>query len=58
MVQGRKDRQANALKRLNAQLAANTKPEKVNGKTTSKMVELSESDKKRINNEIKILEHS
>ena len=44
-----------ARKRLEAQLQAGKKPEKINGKTTSKMVALNESDKKRINEQIEKL---
>jgi len=40
---------------LEEQLKRGTKPEKVEGKTTSKMIPLTEGDKNRINKEIEIL---
>ena len=49
------NRRKNAKASLEEQLKRNTKPEKVNGKTTSKMTPLTEGDKKRINKEIEIL---
>jgi len=49
------NRRKNAKASLEEQLKRNTKPEKVNGKTTSKMIPLTEGDKKRINKEIEIL---
>ena len=45
-------RRASAKSLLEAQLARGTKPEKINGKTTSKMIPLSEADKARITREI------
>lgn len=42
---------------LEAQLLKGTKPEKVNGKTTSKMIPLTEGDKTRIKKDIEILSH-
>lgn len=54
-AQGKKRRRDSALKLLQTQLKKGTKPEKVNGKTTSKMVELTEGDKKRIKNEVERL---
>ena len=48
-------RRKNAKTVLEEQLVRGTKPEKVNGKTTSKMIPLTEGDKKRINKEIEIL---
>lgn len=51
-TQPMKVRRDGAKERLEAQLKAGTKPEKLNGKTTSKMVQLTEADKKRINSEI------
>ena len=50
-------RRANAKEVLEAQLVRNTKPEKVNGKTTSKMIPLTEGDKTRIKKDIEILSH-
>ena len=51
-TQPMKSRREGAKERLEAQLKAGTKPEKVDGRTTSKMVQLTEADKKRINFEI------
>jgi len=48
-------RRKNAKTVLEEQLVRGTKPEKVNGKTTSKMIPLTEGDKKRINKEIETL---
>ena len=48
-------RRANALKVLDVQLKRGTKPEKVNGKTTDKMVPLTEYDIKRITKEMETL---
>ena len=48
-------RRANAFKVLEAQLKRGTKPEKVNKKTTSKMVPLTEGDIKRIQKEMEVL---
>jgi len=44
-----------AKKALEAQLVRGTKPEKINGKTTSKMVSLTDGDKTRIKREIDVL---
>jgi len=52
---GIKMRREGAKKVLEAQLKRGTKPEKINGKTTDKMIPLSPADIKRINNEIEIL---
>ena len=51
-------RRTNAKAVLEAQLLRGTKPEKVNRKTTSKMIPLNEGDKTRINKEIEILSTS
>ena len=48
-------RRKNAKIDLEEQHVRVTKPEKVNGKTTSKMIPLTEGDKKRINKEIETL---
>jgi len=48
-------RRKNAKIVLEEQLVRGTKPEKVDGKTTSKMVTLTDKDKTRINKEIDIL---
>jgi hypothetical protein len=48
-------RKEGAKKRLEEQLKRDSKPEKVNGKTTKKLIPLSDSDKIRIKNEIEIL---
>ncbi len=45
-------RRESAKARLEAQLERGTKPEKIDGKTTSNMVALSDVDKKRIEREI------
>lgn len=45
----------NAKEALETQLVKGTKPEKVNGKTTTKMIPLTDGDKTRINKEIEIL---
>jgi len=52
---GIKLRRQGALGRLEAQLKAGTKPEKINGKTTANMIPLTEGDKKRIAKEIESL---
>ena len=48
-------RRARAFKVLEAQLKRGTKPEKVNKKTTDKMVSLTEGDIKRITKEMEVL---
>jgi hypothetical protein len=48
-------RRDGARKALEAQLVRGTKPEKINGKTTSKMVALTDGDKTRIKREIEVL---
>jgi len=53
--QGNKLRRRSALTLFDEQLKRGTKPEKVEGKTTAKMIPLTEIDKKRINKEIEIL---
>lgn len=49
---GIKSRQDRAKKMLEEQLKRGTKPEKINGKTTSHMVSLTSGDIARIKNEI------
>lgn len=49
---GIKNRRESAKKLLEAQLIRGTKPEKVNGKTTSKMIPLTRDDISRIHREI------
>lgn len=49
---GIRTRRASAKNLLEAQLARGTKPEKINGKTTSNMIPLTEGDKSRINREM------
>jgi hypothetical protein len=51
-------RRESARKALEAQLVRGTKPEKINGKTTSNMVALTDGDKKRIEREIETLSKS
>ena len=52
---GIKMRRDNAFKMLEAQLTRGTKPEKINGKTSSKMIPLTDGDKKRISAEMTTL---
>jgi len=52
------NRRKNAKTVLEEQLKRGTKPEKVNGKTTTNMVPLTDGDKKRIDNEIETLSKS
>lgn len=47
-----------AKKRLEEQLKRDNKPEKINGKTTKKLIPLTDSDKTRIKNEIDVLNKS
>jgi len=49
------NRRKNAKAALEEQLKRGTKPEKINGKTSSTTIPLTEGDKKRIANEIEIL---
>jgi hypothetical protein len=49
---GIRTRRISAKNLLEAQLTKGTKPEKINGKTTSNIIPLSEGDKKRISREI------
>jgi hypothetical protein len=48
-------RRESAKAMLEAQLKRGTKPEKINGKTTTNMVALTDADKKRIQREIDVL---
>jgi hypothetical protein len=48
-------RRNNAKTMLEEQLVRNTKPEKINGKTTTNMIPLTEGDKTRIRKDIEIL---
>lgn len=48
-------RRESAKKMLEAQLIRGTKPEKINGKTTSNMITLTEGDKTRIKREIEAI---
>jgi len=52
---GKKVRRRSALVLLEEQLKRGSKPEKVDGKTTTKMIALTDADKKRIENQIEIL---
>jgi HAMP domain-containing protein len=56
MTSKQRKRKISALERLKKQLKSGVKPKKVDGKTTNKNVELSESDVKRIENQINVLE--
>lgn len=49
------ERRAGALARLESQQSSGVKPEKIDGKTTGKMVKFTEKDTKRIEREITIL---
>jgi hypothetical protein len=49
---GIRTRRASAKNLLEEQLTRGTKPEKINGKTTSNMIPLTEKDKSRISREI------
>ena len=51
-------RREGARKALEAQLVRGTKPEKINGKTNSKMVALTDGDKTRIKREIDVLSNA
>lgn len=53
---GIRTRRASAKGLLEAQLLRGTKPEKINGKTTSNMIPLTEKDKTRINREIESID--
>ena len=52
---GHNVRRTSAKSLLEAQLKSGVKPEKVNKKTTTNMVELTPADKKRIEKELEIL---
>jgi hypothetical protein len=52
---GIKLRRASAKARLEEQLKRGTKPEKINGKTTAKMIPLTPADITRINREIEAI---
>jgi hypothetical protein len=54
----REERQNYALVKLQEQLQVGTKPEKIEGKTTSNQVPLTDKDKVRIEKEIKILSNN
>ena len=45
-------RRESAKRLMEAQLLRGTKPEKINGRTTSNMVPLTDADKTRINKEL------
>lgn len=52
---GIKSRRERAFKMLEAQLKRGTKPEKINGKTTSTMIPLTDGDKARIKREMEAI---
>jgi hypothetical protein len=52
---GKRIRRESAKKLLEAQLKRGTKPEKINGKTTSKMIPLTRDDINRIHGEIEAI---
>ena len=56
MTSQQRVRKISALERLEAQLKSKMKPQRVDGKTTTKKIPLSESDEKRIKAEIAVLE--
>jgi len=49
------NRRKTARLSLEEQLKRGTKPEKINGKTTSTLIPLTEGDKKRIDKELEVL---
>lgn len=53
---GNKKRQKSALTLRVEQLKSGKKPEKIDGRTTNKQIELTDSDRNRIKNEIEVLE--
>ena len=53
---GNKKRQRSALALRVEQLKSGRKPEKIDGRTTNKQIELTDSDKNRIKKEIEVLE--
>ena len=55
MKAGRTERRQGVLARLEAQLKSGKKPEKVNKKSTGKMIEIGDKDKSRITAEIEVL---
>jgi len=52
-----RNRRTRAFQRLESQLNTGNKPEKIEGRTTSKQIPLNESDKKRISKELDILKN-
>lgn len=54
---GIKSRRDRAKKMLEEQLIRGTKPEKINGKTTSKMIPLTQGDIVRIKKEIESIDN-
>jgi len=56
-ITGIKMRRESAKKMLEEQLKRGTKPEKINGKTISNMVALTDTDKKRIQREIENIDN-
>jgi hypothetical protein len=52
---GKRVRRETAKKLLEAELTRGTKPEKVNGKTTTNMVPLTEKDKTRIKHDLEAI---
>ena len=54
-IAGQKNRKEGAKKRLEAQLKQGNKPEKIDGKTTKRLIPLTDADKTRINREIEAL---
>jgi hypothetical protein len=56
MKSGQSERRQRVLDFLKHQLEVGKKPEKVNGKTATKLVDLTPADRKRIEYDIKVLE--
>jgi hypothetical protein len=52
---GRRNRRKSAYSLLERELKRETKPKKIDGRTTKNMIPLSEFDKKRISKDMKIL---
>ena len=55
MKAGRHERREGAKTRLEAQLKSGMKPEKINKKSTGKLIALGDKDKSRITSEIEVL---
>jgi hypothetical protein len=58
MTSKQRRRKVSAFNRLEAQLKTGSKPEKVDGRTTTNNIQLSESDKNRMKKELETLQKS